>query len=258
MSVRSAWNRFDHYSYGAAAILGTAAAIAGLAWVMTTPAWLAYAPAMQRIVAPFLNIQGVLFGLTLAFLANDTWSAHSQARSALVREADALRGLRVLLEGLGQSGASLKDSVHEFTVAAADEWRSLARCETSARAARAADLLLSQFIELERSNAVGPGTSKAIMDHIVDIQNSRSVRVGLSRVHINPLKWLSMAFLGFLTLLSIAAIHADDPEAALFAMALFGMAAAPTAAIVLIHGNPFQPPYSVSPGELLATLGERE
>lgn len=256
MSPHSIWNRFDHYISGAVAVLGTAAAIWGLAWVMTTPAWLAMAPAMQRIAAPFLNVQGVLFGLTLAFLANDTWTAHSQARNCVVREADAIRGLMVMLAASGGSAATQREAVRGYAMAAAEEWRSLARCETSAKAARAADLLLSSFTDFEPSDSGGAATHKAMIDHIAELRMNRGIRVGLSRAHVNPLKWLSMAFLGFVTLLSIAAVHAGDPQAALVAMGLFGLAAAPTAAIVLIHGNPFQPPYAVLPLELRTALEE--
>lgn len=260
MSVRTTWNRFDHYLYGAIAVLGTAGAIWGLNWAMTTPAWLALAPAMQRIAAPFLNVQGVLFGLTLAFLANDTWSAHTQARNSVVGEADAIRALMALFAASGERSISQMQAVRDYTLAAAEEWRSLARCETSVRATQAADRLLSSFAEYELSDLAGAGTytgtHRAIVDRIAEIRANRIVRVGLSRAHINPLKWLSMAFLGFLTLLSIAAIHAGDPRAALVAMSLFGLAAAPTAGIVLIHGNPFQPPYAVSPEELRVALEE--
>ncbi|WP_338467741.1 hypothetical protein RXV95_04085 [Novosphingobium sp. ZN18A2] len=254
MSVRSTWNRFDHYAYGAIAVAGTAGAIVVLAWAMTLPAWTGLVPAMQQIASPFLNILGVLFGLTLAFLANDTWSAHTQARNAVLREADAIRGLEILLRKAGESGRGLRAAVHLYAAAAAGEWRALARCETSGEAANAADLMLDRSADPDLADTAGPVVHKAILDLIGEIRSNRWLRVGLSRAHINPLKWLSMAFLGFLTLLSIAVIHAGAPMAALIGMGLFGLAAAPTAAIVLVHGNPFQPPYAVSPAELRDAL----
>ena len=76
----------------------------------------------------------------------------------------------------------------------------------------------------------------------------------MSQTHVNPLKWLGMGFLGFLTLLSIAVVHVDKPRAALVAVSLFALAAAPTAAIVLIQGNPFEQPTVVSPAPIAAVL----
>ena len=63
-----------------------------------------------------------------------------------------------------------------------------------------------------------------------------------------------MAFLGLVTLLSLAVVHADNARAALVSMVLFALAAAPTAAMVLIQGNPFQQPASVSPAPIAAAV----
>ena len=79
------------------------------------------------------------------------------------------------------------------------------------------------------------------------ITTIREIRVGLSRTQVNPLKWLTMALAGFLTLSSIAVVHIESPSAALTSIVVFGLAAAPTAAIVPIHGNPFLPPSEVKP-----------
>ena len=43
-------------------------------------------------------------------------------------------------------------------------------------------------------------------------------------------------------------------RAALVAMVLFSLAAAPTAAIVLIQGNPFEQPSAVSPAPIAAAV----
>jgi hypothetical protein len=82
------------------------------------------------------------------------------------------------------------------------------------------------------------------------VRDERDQRVALSQTHVNPLKWCGMAFLGMLTLLSIAVVHVDRPRAAFVAVVLFALAAAPTAAIVLIQGNPFQHPTDVTPGPI--------
>jgi hypothetical protein len=63
-----------------------------------------------------------------------------------------------------------------------------------------------------------------------------------------------MAFLGLLTLLSIALVHVERPRAAFVSILLFALAAAPTAAIVLIQGNPFQQPTDVSPAPIRAAV----
>ncbi len=46
--------------------------------------------------------------------------------------------------------------------------------------------------------------------------------------------------------------HLERPRAAFAAVLLFALAAAPTAAIVLIQGNPFQQPSSVTAAPITA------
>ena len=87
-----------------------------------------------------------------------------------------------------------------------------------------------------------------------EINTQRDLRIGLSQTHVNPLKWLGMAFLGLITLLSLAVVHIDRPRAAFGAMVLFALAAAPTAAIVLLQGNPFEHLALVSAAPIVAAV----
>ena len=93
MHIRKTWKTYDHYAFGGVAILGTVFAIILIEAVMMTPRWAAWEAELGQVSGPFMNVLGVLFGLTLAFLANDTWTAHDRARGAVLREADAIRRL---------------------------------------------------------------------------------------------------------------------------------------------------------------------
>lgn len=251
--MNKTWLTYHHYAYGAVAVVGTFAAVVMLGWLMTTETWGEWAPQMARITGPFLNVLGVLFGLTLAFLANDTWSAHDRARGSVLREADAVRGLDIMAEAIPAAAREdLRAAIRDYAKAAVAEWPALARCESSPTAAIASDQLLRQCTGLAVGNA-----GQEMLEMVARIRENRDIRIGLSRTHVNPLKWLGMAFLGFLTLVSIAVVHATGLATALVAMSLFGLASAPTAAIVLIHGNPFQPPSAVSPAHLAEALKGR-
>ncbi|MDE3241063.1 MAG: DUF4239 domain-containing protein [Paracoccaceae bacterium] len=252
------WHAFDHYAYAAIAVLGTFAAIAGIDWLMVASPWAAWTHGLNGVAAPFSNVLGVLFGLTVAFLSNDTWTAHDRARSALLRESDAVRGLDVLAATLPDPiRAPLRRAVADYARAAAAEWPALAHCTTHEPARDAADRLLERTADRRVAEAAGNTVQQLMLAEVAAIRQNRDARIGLSRTHVNPLKWMGMAFLGFLTLVSVAVIHANDPRSALIAMVIFGCAAAPTAAIVLIHGNPFQPPSAVKPNQLLEALADR-
>jgi len=249
------WSTYDHYAYAAVAVIGTLIAVGILYWVVAASPFAGWLRGLGPVTGPFLNVVGVLFGLTLAFLSNDTWTAHDRARSAILREADAVRGLHILASGLtGAEGAGLQRAIRDYVAASAGEWPALAQCTTDPAARKAADRLLALAAAPGVPAALGTVVQQRMLAEITTIRENRDTRIGLSRTHVNPLKWLAMAFLGFLTLVSIAVVHIDSPSAALTSMVLFGLAAAPTAAIVLIHGNPFQPPSAVKPTLILEAL----
>ena len=247
------WQAYDHYLYALLAVAGTLLAVAAITWLMLRrPCLLGEEP----VAGPFMNVVGVLFGLTLAFIANDTWSAHDRATNAVLQEADALHSLLVLAKTLEPAQrTALASAIDQYGRAAAAEWPQLALCATDPRAEQLSDELLRQAVGVSGGSTPVAEVRRLMLDQVMTLRQSREKRVGLSRIHVNPLKWMGMAFLGFLTLLSVATIHLRAPRTALLAMVLFALAAAPTAAIVLISGNPFQPPSTVSAAPLLLALG---
>lgn len=244
----SNWHTYDHYGYAALAVVGTFLAVIGVQRALQKPRWAGWVASLQGVAPPFINIIGVLFGLTLAFLANDTWSAHDRAMNAVFKEADSLRSIAVLSEQLAEP---LKQQVRMAVVlygqSSTSEWPMLAARKSSAEVSLQADGLLTLLASKQITASAGENVQALMLRKAIEIRDERDLRIGLSQTHVNPLKWLGMAFLGFLTLLSIAVVHVDKPRAALVAIVLFALAAAPTAAIVLIQGNPFQSPTAVTP-----------
>ena len=248
-------NTYDHYLYALLALAGTALGVIAIQWALRCPRWAAWAGSLRGVVPPFINIIGVLFGLTLAFLANDTWSAHDRATNAVFREADALRSLMALSAALPEPvRGRVQAAVAGYGQASAAEWPLLARRQSGPLAQTRADSLLALLASPDIASAAGGNVQALMLRKASDIRDERDQRIGLTQTHVNPLKWLGMAFLGLLTLLSLAVVHVDNPRAAAVAMLLFSLAAAPTAAIVLIQGNPFEQPSAVSPAPIAAAV----
>ena len=246
---------YDHYGYALLAVVGTFLAVAGVHYSLLWPRSGAWLRSLAGVVPPFINVISVLFGLTLAFLANDTWSAHDHAVNAVFKEADALRSLAVLSTALptplrGQVQAATVD----YAEASASEWPLLAQRRSSIQVTQRADALLTLLASPTVALNAGATVQKLMLDQTMITRDERDRRTGLGQTHVNPLKWLGMAFLGMMTLLSIALVHVEHPRAALAAVLLFALAAAPTAAIVLVQGNPFQQPTAVSPAPILAAV----
>lgn len=249
---------YDHYGYALFAVVGTFATVWAIYRLMAFSPRAAGIRRLQGVAPPFINIIGVLFGLTLAFLANDTWNAHDRATTAVYREADSLRSILTLAEALEKpAGGRLHEAAVDYGRAVVDEWSYLAQRGVSSDATAKADALLALLVSPEIAREAGGNVQMLMLQRAADLRNDRNLRVSLSQTHINPLKWLGMAFLGLLTLLSVAVVHADNARAALVATLLFALAAAPTAAIVLVQGNPFQVPSVVSPAPIIQAIDER-
>lgn len=241
------WHVYDQYAYAAVAVLGTLLVVVVIQWLIQYSRWAAWARSLQGVAPPFINIVGVLFGLTLAFLANDTWSAHDRALKSVYREADSLHSLVVLSDTLPADLRNrLRTALARYAADSIDEWPLLAERAESRQVLADADALLTLLASPEIQKAAGDNVQAMLLRKASDVRDERDQRVALSQTHVNPLKWCGMAFLGMLTLLSVAVVHVDRPRAALVAVVLFALAAAPTAAIVLIQGNPFQHPTDVT------------
>jgi putative flippase GtrA len=249
------WTSYDHYGYALIAVVGTFAAVAAIQTLIKSTRFSAWTQSLHGVAPPFINIIGVLFGLTIAFLANDTWSAHDRATQSVYKEADALHSMVVLSQSLPAAlQGSLGDALVGYALASADEWHFLAQRTTSPEAVKQADALLTLIASNAFEKTAGVNVQALMLRKVSEICGERDQRVALSQTHVNPLKWLGMGFLGLLTLLSVAVVHVDRPRAALVATLLFALAAAPTAAIVLIQGNPFQQPTDVTAAPIKAAV----
>ncbi|CAK0747520.1 DUF4239 domain-containing protein [Azospirillaceae bacterium] len=247
---------FDHYALAAFAICGTFGAAAFLFWFCQYSRFAGLVRAFRGVSPPFLSVIGVLFALNLAFLANDTWIAHDRALNAVYKEAGSLRSIELLTRTLppelrGPVDAAMRGYV-QLTVT--EEWPLLARRQSSAGALARLEGMLSLLSGHAVASALNPNVHRLMLEQVVDVRAMRELRIVLSQTHINPLKWMGVAFLGLLTMIAIAMVHVDQPpRGEILAILLFASSAAPTAAIVLVQGNPYQAPAAVT-AEPLAKL----
>ncbi|MGE5517100.1 MAG: DUF4239 domain-containing protein [Bacteroidota bacterium] len=246
---------YDHYLLAAIALFGTLAACAFGLWLGHSR-FAALIRTYRGLSPPFVNVIGVLFALTLAFLANDTWNAHDRATNAVFQEAGALRNILALSRHLPeQTRARVNGAVQTYVrLAVEEEWPKLADRHGSPETSEALMGLLEVLSSPDVARALQPTSHAQVLEQAVTIRSAREQRMALSQTHVNPLKWLGMAFLGLVTMVSVAMVYVDQPKAELLAVLLFAAAAAPTAAIVLVQGNPYLEPSSVKPAPLADLL----
>jgi uncharacterized protein YbaA (DUF1428 family) len=248
--------QYDQYYLALVVVVGTVTAVIFLLWLTQRSRFVKYIHSYRGIAPNFLSVMGMLFALNLAFLANDTWSAHDRARHAVFQEAGSLQTILALADQLPDAIQSkVKQAVRNYarlTVTA--DWPMLALRQSSPAAANELKTLLMLLSSEEMASAVNNSVQSLMLQQFVQVRSMRDLRIALSHTHVNPLKWLGMAFLGFLTMISIAMVHVDRSRAELLAILLFAAAAVPTAAIILVHGNPFQQPGAVTAAPIAAML----
>ncbi|MEI8393610.1 MAG: DUF4239 domain-containing protein [Rhodospirillaceae bacterium] len=229
------------------AVFGTVVAACFLLWITQRSRYSDFIKEFRGVVAPFIGIPGILFALNLVFLANDTWIAHDRAQSAVYQEASALSSIMVVAKLLPDPAkTNIMTIVKQYVSDVVDiEWDKLSRREIEYSTYNDIDALVSIVMDRSVSEEVNGNTHKYIISQLEKLKESHLQRVILSKTHINSLKWLSMAFLGFITMISIVMVHVDQVKAELIAVLIFASAATPTAVIVLIQGNPFQQPTAL-------------
>lgn len=249
---------YDQYYLACAVVVGTYLAAASLLWLSQRSRYASTLASFRGVAQNFLTVINVIFALNLAFLANDTWNARDRALNAVFQEAGSLRTIRDLALDLPDPVRAKVDAAvaayAERTVGA--EWPMLARRQSSPAVGEALDSLFALLGGGEVARVAGSSLHSAMLQQAVQVRSMRDQRITLSRTHVNPLKWMGMAFLGLLTMISIAVVHVDLPRAQLLSVLLFATAAAPTAAIILIHGNPFQEPMAVRPEPIAGLLDQ--
>ena len=247
----------DFYVFASLAIIGTVVAAVWLLWLAQRSRCAPFIHSCRGVAPNYLSVIGVLFALNLVFLANDTWHAQDQALDAIVHEAGSLRSILALAKGLPESTRAKVDAeVKRYVrLTVSEDWPLLARRSSSPATAGALDTLLAVLASNEVGQAMDRNIQSLLVQQAIEVRAHRGQRLALAQTHLNPLKWAGMAFLGFLMMVSLIVVHVDQPRGEIVAVLLFAAAAAPTAAIVLIQGNPFQQPSGVS-STLIASVVE--
>lgn len=207
----------------------------------------------RGVVAPFFGSTAVIFGLLIAFLANDIWDRNKQAERIVFVESDTLVALYSLSAASGADNTSLRAAIRAYVTAVVeDEWPRLAADQRSARTDAALDALVRE-IALP-ANAKDASVQRTMLDMVLKVRAAHEDRIAISHDRTVATKWAAVLLLALVTQIAIAVVHLDRPRPQIAALAIFTVAAVLLLGLLAIHEQPFEPPVFVPPGPIADVL----
>jgi Protein of unknown function (DUF4239) len=190
------------------------------------------------IPGPFFASVAILFGLFAAFLANDVQRRNAEAQAAVFREADGVRTILRLSEGLGQAAEPLRAAAVSYAQSVLSEelpaMRQRGDIGDDLGALRNLGLavLASSF-----TASATPAVQNAILGGLVAVRHARLERLTLAGNASAPLNATIM--LGVLTQIAVAVVQLDKIRPQALALFVFTTAFATTVALIGLDERPF-------------------
>lgn len=222
-------------------ILATFATVGLIFWLINSPGTSSFFRCLTNVSPQLVAIIGLLFGLYMAFFANDIWNIRDRAQTMILQEADGLRGILDIAESLpAESGTPLVAAVRGYIEAAVREWPLLAQGENSPQAREQLRQLNRVALGEPLAGRLGPSAQYAIAHNLEKARSARYHRLALSQRRGDPLKWFAVACLGTLTLLTVALVHLDNRRSQLAAMLIYASAISVGFTAAYLERSPFQ------------------
>jgi hypothetical protein len=192
------------------------------------------------IAGPFFASVAILFGLFAAFLANDVEHRNAEAEAAVFREADGLRTILRLGEGLGGVGDPIKSAAVGYADAVlTKEWPAMQGLGGATEDLGALRNLTLAVLAPELTAVAPSAVHQAILDGLIEVRQARLVRLTLTAGISDPMNWLAVLILGVLTQIAVAVVQLDKLRPQALALVVFTTAFAATVALIGLSERPF-------------------
>lgn len=211
---------------------------------------------MVGVEPAMIGSVGLLFGLFAAFLANDIWTRQEAARAAVINEAEGIRRMMRLADGLALGEAKLIKNalVAHIELAMEEDWPAMLDGRTSQKSSAKVGEIAATIITFEVGKNEGPEFQGRLLDAFNDIRTNWSLRSRMAEDRRITIKWYGVLLFGFLTQIATAVVHITRPRAMIAAETIFGMAFAIICAIMAINEFPFSPLTPIPPDPLVKAL----
>lgn len=202
---------------------------------------------------PFIVSVTSVFALLLAFNAGRIWSNQHEAEHSFRDSASATVRLSQFLGPRGIDAPDGVDALHRLVAAYVKEETVTGEVKPNAEVMHAIEDLRRVLIQV---SATAPSPVSFELFRLFDqITEARAARLWVSHTYRHNGTWVVIFFLGFLSHLTIALVHADRPRAGLRALLIFGFATTAAYWLLLASINPFANIEGVLPAMQTTFLG---
>ena len=213
----------------------------------------------KRLSPGLLSPLGTIFGLLVVFSVVQVWSDIDRAKSAVDREASAIRMVVLLAASFpGEPEAQIRNLLRRhIDEAVFTEWPTMAkRAATLTVAPPALAELLRLTLSLTPRSEGQILAQREIVTALENAIEARRQRIILSRSSVNWVKWFCIFAQAGCALIAIAMVHSDNRLAAAIAMGIFATGVAVSVLLIASHDRPFSGEISVKPDVLLQVRPE--
>jgi hypothetical protein len=213
----------------------------------------------KAVSAGMLSPLAVVFGLFVVFTAAQAWSDMDRAKTAVNREASALRSVVILASTFpGEPEARVRTLVRSYIEEAATrEWPMMAQRTATLRLVPSALVEVLQLdLSLMPASAGQQVAQRAMADAVENALDARRQRIIVSRSEVDAVKWACLFVQAACVLLAIALVHSDNRLASALAIGIFASGVATCVLLIAAHDRPFTGHISVSASPLLQVVPE--
>ncbi len=201
-------------------------------------------------VSTFLSTIATAWALALGFAAADVWTARAHAEQAASEERSSI--IR-LLGMAGDDTLDLPEILEGLTLYQSEvreqEWGNGLNRNPVDTVDQALQQIRVSIVRIARDNVPSALVAKMTLD-FDELQDARNKRLAIGSSSVSQYKWYLVLFLTFLSMISIAAVHADRPPAARTALSIFMVAAVVSLWILALHATPYSGSAGITFDEL--------
>jgi hypothetical protein len=213
---------------------------------------------------PFLALPALMFAFLMGFMSSESWQNYSQAKASIINETAAIE--RILNIPLKPEAFQVKsnDYVKSYLQSVLDDEWGAKRNESSSVEAQESlnhlELNMWQASDacseslLPKASCTSSVSTATYIKAIDDLRLAREQRLSLGYQSSRTLRWFLAIMLGFISAISVAAVHKHNQKTSVIALTLYCLSMWMAFSIVTLNIHPYKWSEVVNPTPLISIL----